>query len=139
MDDRGHDDERGPSSCSELGMGRRRSRPHLVPADERPFDGTAPHPSTTSPIPGWHGLAVYAIALSQYPECIHLALSSPGLGTAASPLVGSRANQALFVKVAMPLARGFSAGTLLLYELSQSDAVSAPGDASPAAVHYQTR
>src|ERR1017187_1765257 len=27
------------------------SRPHLVPADERPFDGTAPHPSTTSPIP----------------------------------------------------------------------------------------
>jgi hypothetical protein len=28
------------------------SSPHLVPADERPFDGTAPHPSTTSPIPG---------------------------------------------------------------------------------------
>ena len=27
------------------------SSPHLVPADERPFDGTAPHPSTTSPIP----------------------------------------------------------------------------------------
>jgi hypothetical protein len=28
------------------------SSPHLVPADERPFDGTAPHPSTTSPMPG---------------------------------------------------------------------------------------
>ena len=27
------------------------SSPHLVPADERPFDGTAFHPGTTSPIP----------------------------------------------------------------------------------------
>jgi hypothetical protein len=26
--------------------------PHFVPADERPFDGNAPHPSTTSQIPG---------------------------------------------------------------------------------------
>jgi hypothetical protein len=70
---------------------------------------------------------------------IHLALSSPGLGTAARPLVGGGANQALFIKVAMPLARGFSAGALLSYELSQFDAATAPGDTSPAAVHYATR
>jgi hypothetical protein len=87
----------------------------------------------------WHGLAVYAIALSQHAEGIHLALSSPGLGTAARPLVGSGSNQAVFVKVAMPLARGFSAGALLSYELSQFDAATAPGDSSPAAVHYETR
>ncbi len=87
----------------------------------------------------WHGLVVYAIALSQHAEGIHLALSSPGLGTAARPLVGSGANQALFVKVALPLARGFSAGALLSYELSQFDAATTPGDVSPAAVHYETR
>ena len=87
----------------------------------------------------WHGLAVYAIALSQHAEDIHLALSSPGLGTAARPLVGGGTNQALFIKAAMPLARGFSAGALLSYELSQFDAASPPGDASPASVHYATR
>lgn len=87
----------------------------------------------------WRGLVIYAIALSQHAEDIHLALSSPGLGTAARPLVGSGANQALFVKAAMPLAQGFSAGVLLSYELSQFDAATAPGDASPASVHYETR
>ena len=87
----------------------------------------------------WHGLSVFAIALSQHAEGIYVALSSPGLGTAGRPLVGSGANQALFVKVAMPLARGFSAGALLSYELSQFDAATAPGDSSPTAVHYATR
>ncbi|HEX7499212.1 MAG TPA: hypothetical protein VF524_02805, partial [Polyangia bacterium] len=87
----------------------------------------------------WHGLSVYAIALSQHAEGIHLSLSSPGLGPAARPLVGSGSNQALFVKVAMPIAGGVSAGALLSYELSQFDAATVPGDASPAAVHYATR
>jgi hypothetical protein len=39
----------------------------------------------------------------------------------------------------MSLARGFSAGVLLSYELSQFDAATAPGDTSPAAVHYEAR
>jgi hypothetical protein len=87
----------------------------------------------------WHGLTVYAIGLSQHAQGIHLSLSSPGLGGAARPLVGGGSNQALFVKVAMPIAHGFSAGALLSYELSQFDAATEPGDASPAAVHYETR
>jgi hypothetical protein len=85
----------------------------------------------------WHGLTIYAIALSQHAEGIHLSLSSPGLGATALPLVGSGANQALFVKVALPLAGGFSTGALLSYELSQFDAATAPGES--VAVHYATR
>jgi hypothetical protein len=87
----------------------------------------------------WHGLTVYAIALSQHAEDIHLSLSSPGLGPAALPVVGSGANQALFAKVAMPVGAGVSAGVLLSYELSQFDAATTAGDPSPAAIHYRTR
>jgi hypothetical protein len=87
----------------------------------------------------WHGLAIYVIALSQHAEDIHLSLASPGLGPMARPLVGAGANQALFAKIAMPLAYGFSAGVLLSYELSQFDAATPPGDAMPAAVRYATR
>jgi len=87
----------------------------------------------------WHGLTVYAIGLAQHAEDIHLSLSSPGLGTPARALVGNGTNQAMFVKAAMPIAYGFSAGALLSYELSQFDAATDPGDTLPAAVHYETR
>jgi hypothetical protein len=107
---------------------------HYTNGNDFPFTAVG---ATT---PGlWHGLSVYAIALSQHAEGIKLSLSSPGLGTSAHQLVGNGANQAFFVKVAMPLAAGFSAGALLSYELSQFDAATVPGDASPAAVHYETR
>lgn len=92
---------------------------------------------TTPPL--WHGLAVYLIALSQHAEDVHLSLASPGLGAGPRPMVGSGANQALFAKVAAPLGRGFSAGVLLSYELSQFDALTPPEDPAPAAVHYATR
>ena len=87
----------------------------------------------------WHGLAVYAIALAQHAEGIRLALSSPGLGPPARTLSGSGTNQALFTKIAMPIAGGVSAGVLLSYELSQFDASTLPGEPVPGAVHYQTR
>jgi len=86
----------------------------------------------------WHGLAVYLIALSQHAETIRLSLSSPGLG-AAHPVIGSGADQAVFAKIAAPLGRGFSAGVLLSYELSQFDATTTPGDPVPGSVHYATR
>jgi hypothetical protein len=88
----------------------------------------------TSPLL-WHGLAVYAIALSQHAEDIRLSLSSPGLGPAARPMIGNGANQALFTKIAMPIGAGVSAGVLLSYELSQFSAVTESGDAT---VHYRT-
>lgn len=87
----------------------------------------------------WHGLAVYVIALSQHADDIHLSLSSPGLGPQARPLVGGGANQALFVKIAMPLGHGLSAGILASYELSHFDARTAPDEPAPAAVRYDTR
>jgi hypothetical protein len=93
--------------------------------------------ATTPPL--WHGLAVYVIALSQHAEDIHLSLSSPGLGAAPRPMVGSGADQALFAKIAAPIGRGFSAGVLLSYELSQFDALTPPGDPAPGAVHYATQ
>jgi len=93
--------------------------------------------ATTPPL--WHGLAVYVIALSQHAEDVHLSLSSPGLGAAPRPMVGSGANQAIFSKVAAPLGLGFSAGVLLSYELSQFNALTPAGDPAPGAVHYATR
>jgi hypothetical protein len=86
----------------------------------------------------WHGLAIYAIALVQHAEDIHLSLTSPGLGS-MRPVVGGGANQALFSKIAMPLAYGLSAGILLSYELSQFDASTLPGDPAPGSVRYTTR
>jgi hypothetical protein len=86
----------------------------------------------------WHGLSVYAIALSQHAEHIRLSLSSPGLGPGTRSLIGAGNNQALFAKVAMPLGAGFSAGALLSYELSQFDAATEPAEPDAAAVHYHT-
>src|SRR5579864_3807960 len=49
----------------------------------------------------WHGLAVYAIALSQHATEIDAKLTAP-LGADSSLTRGSGSNQALFVKAAMP-------------------------------------
>src|SRR3569623_2510651 len=70
--------------------------------------------ATTPPL--WHGLAIYAIALSQHAEGLHLSLASPALGAPARPVQASGANQAVFTKIATPL-----------------------GDAAAATVHYATR
>lgn len=91
---------------------------------------------TTPPL--WHGLAIYLIALSQHAEDVRLSLSSPGLGPAPRPMIGNGADQAVFSKIAMPLGRGFSAGVLLSYELSQWSALTPTGDPMPGAVHYAT-
>lgn len=93
--------------------------------------------ATTPPLV--HGLAIYIIALSQHAEDIRLSLSAPGLGAAPRPMVGSGANQAVFAKIAAPLGRGFSAGVLLSYELSQFDALTPAGDPAPGGVHYATQ
>lgn len=84
----------------------------------------------------WHDLAIYAIALSQHATDTHLSLQSPGLGDASLPMHGDGANQALFIKAAMPLAYGFSAGVLLSYELSQYDLVP---DVGPGYVRLETQ
>jgi hypothetical protein len=84
----------------------------------------------------WHGLAIYAIALSQRATDLRLSLKSPGLGPMPRAAVGQGSDQAIFVKAALPLGAGFSAGVLLSYELSQFDATSA--DPAQASVRYQT-
>ncbi len=83
-----------------------------------------------------HGLTIYAIALSQYAANIATTLKYPGSGGLADPVHGDGNNQSVFVKAAMPLGKGFSAGVLLSYERSQFDAVS---DNTPGQyVRYQT-
>ena len=70
----------------------------------------------------WHGLTVYLLAVAQHASDLRLS---------TQPLAqGDGANQALFSKIGMPLGRGFSAGLLLSYELSQFNLLD---------VRYQTR
>lgn len=85
----------------------------------------------------WRGLALYAIALSQTATSIHVKLKSPGLGDDAVPVVGDGSNQAVFVKVAMPLPRGFSIGVMLAYEVSTYSGTSELDGRSP--IRYETR
>jgi hypothetical protein len=82
----------------------------------------------------WHGLAIYAIALSQHATGIDLSLNG---GNGIQPYVhGSGANEAVFIKAAMPLGAGWSVGALLSYELSQFNAVEAE---SGAPIQYETQ
>jgi hypothetical protein len=84
----------------------------------------------------WHGLAVYAIALSQNANDISASLKSPGLGPVAVPTRGDGDDQALFVKASLPLNKHFSFGILLSYERSQYNAAT---DNTPSGfVRYQT-
>ncbi len=84
----------------------------------------------------WQGLAVYAIGLAERATDIGVDLHVPGLGPGAAPFRGNGADQAVFLKVAMPLGHGVSVGVLLSYETSQFDAV--PSGGAPGWVNYQT-
>jgi hypothetical protein len=85
----------------------------------------------------WHGLAIYAIALQQSTNTIDYQAKSPGLGPTPQPVSGQGENHAEFVKIAMPLGGGVSAGLLLSHELSDFHASSLanPGNT----VSYQTQ
>ena len=82
-----------------------------------------------------HGLALYAIELSQRANNIGLNLKFPAGGNTAIPVHGDGSNQGLFIKAAMPLGKGFSAGVLLSYEHSQFNGIS---DDKKTVVQYQT-
>ncbi|HEY4208808.1 MAG TPA: hypothetical protein VGM31_18405 [Puia sp.] len=84
-----------------------------------------------------NGLTLYAIALSQYAANISTTLKYPGSGGLADAVHGDENNQAIFLKAAMPLGKGFSAGVLLSYERSQFDANS--DKTVGQYVNYQTR
>ncbi len=84
----------------------------------------------------WHRLAIYGIYMSQGTNDVHLNVRSPGLGSTAAPVVGNGSDSAVFIKIAMPIAKGISAGLLLSHETSQFDAAAAGNPAHT--VHYQT-
>ena len=75
----------------------------------------------------WHDLAIYAIAMQQGTNDVKLNAKAQGLGPAAVPFVGKGNDEAVFVKVAMPIAYGLSAGILLSHETSQFDGISSSG------------
>jgi hypothetical protein len=65
-----------------------------------------------------------------------LNVKSPGLGPGAAPVIGNGSDDAVFVKIAMPLGKGVSVGGLLSHETSQFDATT---EANPKqSVRYQT-
>ena len=84
----------------------------------------------------WHRLTFYAITMRQGTNSVHLNVSSPGLGAGATAITGNGSDQAVFAKIAMPLAKGFSIGVLLSHETSQFDAT-ADQNASYQ-IHYDT-
>ncbi len=75
----------------------------------------------------WHDLAIYAIAMQQGTNDVKFNAKAQGLGPNAVPFVGKGNDEAVFVKIAMPLAYGFSAGVLLSHETSQFDATALAG------------
>jgi hypothetical protein len=75
----------------------------------------------------WHDLAIYAIAMTQGTNDVKFLAKSPGLGPTATPVVGKGSDDALFVKMAMPIAYGLSAGVLLSHETSSFDGASVNG------------
>lgn len=84
----------------------------------------------------WHRLAIYGIYMHQGTNDLRLNLRSPGLGPTAAPVTGSGSDDAVFVKIAMPLGKGVSIGGLLSHETSQFDATATGNPAQ--AVHYET-
>jgi hypothetical protein len=84
-----------------------------------------------------NGLTLYTIALSQYAAGISTTLKYPGSGGMPDPVHGNGNNQAVFLKAAMPLGKGFSGGILLSYERSQFNANS--DEIAGQFVNYQTR
>jgi len=86
-----------------------------------------------------HGLAIYAIALSQFTTNSATSLKSPGLGSGSVPVHGDGSNQGVFIKAAMPLGKGFSTGVLLSYERSQFNAISDKDAANHVSYHTNWR
>jgi hypothetical protein len=84
-----------------------------------------------------NGLVIYAIALAQTATNISTTLKFPGAGVVPDAVRGDGNNQAVFVKMAMPLGKGFSGGILLSYERSGFDAHSI--QTTDQYVNYQTR
>jgi hypothetical protein len=84
-----------------------------------------------------NGLTIYTIALSQYAAGIATTLKYPGSEGLPDPVHGNGNNQAVFLKAAMPLGKGFSGGILLSYERSQFNANS--DIIKGQYVNYQTR
>jgi hypothetical protein len=84
-----------------------------------------------------NGLTLYTIALSQHASNVSTTLKYPGSGGLSDAVHGDGNNQAVFVKAAMPLGKGFSGGVLLSYERSQFDANS--DKTAGQHVNYQTR
>ena len=84
-----------------------------------------------------NGLTLYAIALSQYATNASTTLKYPGSGGQPDAVHGDGSNQAVFMKMAMPLGKGFSGGLLLSYERSGFDARS--DNSAGQYVNYQTR
>ncbi|MGZ5870811.1 MAG: hypothetical protein ACXWKP_01730 [Bradyrhizobium sp.] len=82
----------------------------------------------------WHDLAIYAIAMTEGTNDVKFLAKAQGLGPTAVPMVGKGTDDAVFVKVAMPLAYGISAGVLLSHETSRLDATTATGQN----VRYET-
>ena len=66
----------------------------------------------------WDDAALYVIAMSQHAANVRV-WSAIEPTASKPPSTGDGSNQAVFVKLAKPLGKGFSAGVLLSYELSQ--------------------
>ncbi len=87
----------------------------------------------------WRGLALYAIAQSQYATNIATTLSSPGLGSGPASVHGDGSDQGVYLKAAMPFGKGFSVGLLLSYELSQFNAIADNNSANYVRYHTAWR
>jgi hypothetical protein len=83
----------------------------------------------------WHGLAIYAIGMLQNTNDVRFNARSPGLGAVPVALTGKGSDEAVFIKLAMPLGKGFSVGGLLSHETSQFDAATTASQS----VHYETK
>ncbi len=87
----------------------------------------------------WRGLALYAIAQSQYASNVSTLLKSPGLGSGSVATHGDGSDQGIYVKAAMPIGKGFSVGLLLSYERSQFNALSDNNSADYVRYHTNWR
>ncbi len=87
----------------------------------------------------WHRLAIYVIAMFQDTNNVRFDARSPGLGSAPVALSGKGSDRALFSKIAMPIAKGVSAGVLLSHETSQFDATPQANLGTNEFVHWETK
>jgi hypothetical protein len=69
------------------------------------------------------GLTLYVIALSQSAANVSAILKHPASGGLPEADHGDGSNQAVFLKAAMPLGKGWSGGILISYERSQFNAI----------------